>query len=101
MDWDLWLRLDGARFRYLPRTLTAFRVHPAQVTAAELSPADRAELAEVYRRHGIRRNPVTFGAGRAAHAALKLISGGYLRQLRATSGDRSVKARRAAAPALH
>jgi glycosyltransferase involved in cell wall biosynthesis len=101
MDWDLWLRLDGARYRYLPQTLTAFRIHPGQVTAAGHSDGDLAEFAELRRRHGIHRNLATRGAGRAAHMALKLASGGYLRQFQAASTVRTGSvsaARRAAAP---
>ena len=98
MDLDLWLRLDGAHYRYLPRTLTAFRIHPGQVTAAGHSEADLAEFAELRRRHGITRNLATRGAGRAAHMALKLASGGYLRQFRSTGAGGVSAARRAPAP---
>jgi glycosyltransferase involved in cell wall biosynthesis len=89
MDWDLWLRLDRARFEYIPTTLAAFRIHPDQVTATDHSAGDVAELHALRRKHGISGTAVARAAGRLGHAGLKVASGGYLRQLRAAYGGQT------------
>jgi GT2 family glycosyltransferase len=53
-DWDLWLRLGAmGPVRFIPETLTAFRVHPASQTAArELLPNEwEQQLTTVLARH--------------------------------------------------
>ncbi|MGW3742126.1 glycosyltransferase family 2 protein [Streptomyces sp. NPDC005146] len=88
MDWDLWLSLDarGARFRYLPRALAAFRVHDAQVTSRPEA-LDAAEFDLLRVRHDLPRRAAVRQAsgllGRAAHVGEKLRTGGFSRQVRA------------------
>ncbi|GGW61068.1 glycosyltransferase family 2 protein [Streptomyces caelestis] len=88
MDWNLWLSLaaDGARFRYLPRPLAAYRIHDAQVTQ---QPTERhqAEIDLLSSVHGLPRTAPARRAcrilGMSVHAAHKVVSHGYIRQLRA------------------
>lgn len=89
MDWDLWLRLHagGARFAYLPRTVAAFRVHGAQVTAKPL--AEHAlELAAIDELRdlpsGTLRRLRSSAEGHLEHAVLKVLSGSYARQVQAS-----------------
>ncbi|WP_259407989.1 glycosyltransferase family 2 protein [Streptomyces akebiae] len=94
MDWNLWLSLaaDGARFRYLPRPLAAYRVHDAQVTQ---QPAERyqAEFDLMSSVHGLPRTALARRTSRlvgmSVHAAQKVASHGYTRQLRANRLARS------------
>jgi glycosyltransferase involved in cell wall biosynthesis len=51
MDYDLWLRLRGARTRYLPRVLSRFRWHPESKSARNLS-GNWSELVTIVRRYG-------------------------------------------------
>ena len=46
MDWDLLLRFQdaGAKFTRVPRPLAAFRVHPAQKTAAQIADIGKKEM---------------------------------------------------------
>jgi glycosyltransferase involved in cell wall biosynthesis len=88
MDWDQDLRLlsAGAKYRYLPLTLAAFRRHSAQQSALRL-PDDELEAQRVVRRHGLplqgwRRRPSS-ALGHAMHAACKAAAGSYRRQLAA------------------
>lgn len=83
MDWDLLVRLmkAGAKFSYVPRVVGAFRVHGARVTARP-----RSEFLEELTsfRHRHRLPPRSFRpVGQIVHAARKLQSGAYLRQIRA------------------
>ncbi|WP_316744370.1 glycosyltransferase family 2 protein [Streptomyces sp. MK7] len=98
MDWHLWLSLAalGARFRYVPRALAAYRLHSAQVTQRPTE-KDRAELELVHSIHGL---PTTVGMrrvsrllGLSAHAAQKLVSRGYVRQARANRLGRAADLR--------
>lgn len=99
MDWDLWLSLaeQGAQFSYLPRPLGAFRLHGRQVTA-DWDDTAREEHRLVRSLHGLSR-PNSFQAqvqrisGQALHGLLKLASGSYQKQWRATrvSGGRDVR----------
>jgi hypothetical protein len=53
-DWDLWLRLGAlGPVRFIPQTLSAFRIHPASQTAARsVSPGEwEAQLTTVLTRH--------------------------------------------------
>jgi GT2 family glycosyltransferase len=84
MDWDLWLRLaaNGARFRYIPAPLSAFRVHEAQVTATPES-ADADEFSTLDGMHNITRSRRSARAAKLRHRRLKLAEGAYVRELRA------------------
>lgn len=88
MDWNLWLSLAarGAHFRYIPRPLAAYRSHDAQVTRRPIE-LDQEELKLVHSIHGLPTITVVRRAsyllGTSAHAALKLASGGYARQVQA------------------
>ncbi|GAB2727995.1 glycosyltransferase [Streptomyces bullii] len=88
MDWNLWLTLaaQGARFHYLPRPLAAYRVHDAQVTQQPTA-KHQGELDLMSSLHGLPRTPLARRASRlvgmSAHAAQKVVSQGYVRQLRA------------------
>jgi hypothetical protein len=102
MDWDLWLSLRGRNFHHLPQTLAAFRIHPDQVTAVPES-AEPAEFVALRQKHDIARTPLMKRAGLLAHGGLKLLSGGYARQLRVArevsrSGQKGVSSRRAERP---
>jgi glycosyltransferase involved in cell wall biosynthesis len=85
MDWSLWLSLAsrGARFRYLPRPLAAFRVHDEQVTKTPPS-FHAAEVDLIRATHGLptatlaRR--VSRLLGRSVHIAHKVRDRGFLRQ---------------------
>lgn len=86
MDWRLWLTLSsrGARFRYVPRALAAFRVHDAQVTSRpEALAQDEFDLLRSL--HGLPRNTVvrqlSRRVGQVGHVAHKARAGGYLRQV--------------------
>ncbi len=88
MDWDLYTTLaeDGASFRHLPRPVSAFRIHPDQVTAA--GPEHWLEEdARLSVRHGLSADHAvrrrTGHVGRLGHPVLKALDGGYARQLRA------------------
>ncbi|MER5178806.1 glycosyltransferase family 2 protein [Streptomyces sp. NPDC002896] len=89
MDWNLWLSFmaRGARFRYLPRPLAAFRVHDAQVTHQPVS-VHAAEGELIRAMHGLPRSAGGRRASRwfggTAHAAQKLRDRGYARQLLAS-----------------
>ncbi|MFE9773389.1 glycosyltransferase family 2 protein [Streptomyces sp. NPDC005931] len=88
MDWNLWLSLaaGGARFRYLPRPLAAYRVHDAQVTRQPVE-RHRAELDLLSSEHGLPRSPLARRSARlvgmSVHAVQKAVSRGYFRQVRA------------------
>lgn len=88
MDWHLWLSLaaDGARFRYLPRPLAAYRVHDAQVTQ-QPAEAYQAEFELMSSVHGLPRTALARRTSRlvgmSVHAAQKVVSRGYIRQVRA------------------
>ena len=51
MDYDLWLRLHGARVAYVPSVLAIFRWHPASKTARNTLGNWRENL-RILRRHG-------------------------------------------------
>lgn len=94
MDWNLWLSLasQGARFQYLPRALAAFRVHSAQVTSRPKA-LDTAEFELLRARHAlptrVEARCVFSSLGRAVHMALKVRTGGYVRQVHATTVTRN------------
>lgn len=86
MDWDLYLEIEraGSRIVYVPCPLACFRVHSEQVTAEPLPP-DHPDFPRLRARH--RRPSGTIGvianrAGELEHRGLKLVQGGYLRELR-------------------
>jgi glycosyltransferase involved in cell wall biosynthesis len=87
MDWDLWLRLiDSTSFAYIPRVMSAFRIHPDQVTTNSRAEAfDTEEVRELQDRHRIRRSQWKTAAARLVHRGYKLVDGGYRRQKQATS----------------
>jgi glycosyltransferase involved in cell wall biosynthesis len=86
MDWDLFLELarGGARFMHIARPFAAFRRHPEQVTARPEAQS-AAEFELIRKRHSILTSPLPLLAAAAVgylgHAGLKLIEGGYRRQL--------------------
>lgn len=88
MDWNLWLSLAsrGARFRYLPRPLAAFRVHDDQVTNTPKS-HHAAELDLICATYGLPRTArarrVSRLLGRCVHIAHKARNRGFLRQMEA------------------
>ncbi|MGW1030140.1 glycosyltransferase family 2 protein [Streptomyces sp. NPDC002577] len=94
MDWSLFLSLAarGARFRYLPRVLAAFRVHAAQVTSRPAA-HDAAEMELIRTLHGLPQNARARHAshvlGRFTHIAHKVRTHGYLRQVRAAQAART------------
>ena len=70
-DWDLWLRLGAmAPVRFIPETLSAFRVHPASQTAArKLEPKEwEQQLTSVLVDH-LGRWPMTGGLRTAVEQA--------------------------------
>lgn len=81
MDWDLYLRLaaEGAKFEKVNYPVGAFRRHEKQVTARRGDFND--EYALLFAKHGI--TPSHRRWGRWLHGAYKLVTGAYLRQLRA------------------
>jgi glycosyltransferase involved in cell wall biosynthesis len=83
MDWELYLRLgsQGARFVHIPYPVAAFRVHEAQITAM---PAEAEDSRAVKMRYGISGRFLERPA-RLLHAAYKLLTGGYQKQLAARS----------------
>ena len=84
MDYELWLRLDqaGARFRYEPLVVSGFARHPGQVTART---TDRGGLEQVAVRaeYGIVNPRWRHRLSRLHRMALKTLTGGYARELRA------------------
>lgn len=91
MDHELMVRLAdrGCRFGHLPRPLSCFRVHGAQLTAHNGHEVARAEYELIVDRYRIRPRPL---AARARHRALKLANRGYGRELAALVGrGRSVR----------
>jgi glycosyltransferase involved in cell wall biosynthesis len=83
MDWELYLRLqsEGARFLHVPYPVGAYRIHSGQITRQPLEhfAADHASVRARYGIHGTRlKQPAA-----AVHAAFKLASGAYRRQLAA------------------
>lgn len=96
MDWDLYLHLfaAGARFKYLPITLGAFRRHRQQ-QSNRVTP--EAETARVRTRYGLpEKRSVTarcyYRYGELEHAIHKTVNGGYRRQA-ATSKVRGLDLR--------
>jgi glycosyltransferase involved in cell wall biosynthesis len=86
MDWDLYLRLlrQGGRFVHTPYPVAAFRVHEAQVTATRTGSTN--EYQKVRTRYDIEQTPIRRARAYAAHAALKLGHGSYLRQAKVRRG---------------
>ena len=87
MDLDLWLRLDEAhaKFHHLRRGLSAFRIHDSQVTSGNIVAA-LPEWTSLFQRYGIasdgpRRS--RYRSGRLLHRFLKVVDGGYVRELAA------------------
>jgi glycosyltransferase involved in cell wall biosynthesis len=91
MDWDLYLRLGrhGARFRYHPVPVGAFRAHETRITATErrgffqrleLGGGFGREYDMLRRRYGAMR---LRRVGHVLHGVEKLRDGSYRRQLRA------------------
>ncbi len=91
MDWDLYLRMlrGGARFGYVPTPVGAFRQHDTRITATEtrgffqrlnLGDGFGEEYELMRRRYGAFR---ARRAGHLLHGGLKLVDGGYRRQMRA------------------
>lgn len=82
MDWDLYLRLasSGARFEKVDYPVGAFRRHERQVTA-QPSHDLYEEHARLSARYDI--TPSRQRWGRPLHRGYKLITGAYMRQLRA------------------
>jgi glycosyltransferase involved in cell wall biosynthesis len=83
MDWDLYLRLEseGARFLHVPYPVGSYRIHSGQITRQplELFAADHGSVRARYGIHGTRlKQPAA-----VVHAALKLASGAYRKQLAA------------------
>lgn len=83
MDWELWLRMAmrGRRFHYLPRSLAAFRIHGAQVTARPRK-ACTHEFTVLREKYGARASLADRLDGRFRHVALKVQEGAYWRQMR-------------------
>jgi glycosyltransferase involved in cell wall biosynthesis len=86
MDWDLFLRLDraGARFTYEPVVVSGFTRHAGQVTARETdrSIVEKNALREEF---GIPNPPWRAVLSRLHRVALKSLTGGYVREVRARS----------------
>lgn len=86
-DWDMWLQLiaNGSRFRHLPQSLSAYRVHESRLTEGHM-PLVSDEPQRVRRRYGIPTNPTVVpplhAIGRVDHAIHKLIHGCYAKQRR-------------------
>ena len=84
MDWDLYLRLAaaGARFRWVPYPVGAFRVHASRITAR---PAEEFQESyrRVFNRWGLRPGRISVELGRLLHGLAKLAAGSYTRQFRA------------------
>ena len=81
MDHEMFLRLAraGVRFHYVPKAISCFRVHGAQLSqtnGAHVASRDFAALAADF---GHRPQP---WKGRAAHRARKIAEGAYLRELK-------------------
>jgi hypothetical protein len=87
LDWDLWLRAAeaGARFTYVPSPLAATRRHPGQ-ESRQARPNRLEEKARVRSDHTLPSRPWLWRAGQRVaavdHAARKVLSGGYGRQIR-------------------
>lgn len=86
MDWDLYLEVwaEGASFRYLPRPLGAFRVHPGQVSATRVTDSS-PERKLLVARHRLPRPPLTGAfatAARVERGLAKAAGGAYARQRR-------------------
>jgi glycosyltransferase involved in cell wall biosynthesis len=86
MDLDLWLRLSEsqAKFRHVRRGLAAFRIHPSQVTSGNFTDGvpEWEALFERYRISspgGLQRTH--YRSGQTLHRLLKLIDGGYAREI--------------------
>ncbi len=83
MDWDLYLRLDaqGAKFHHVRYPIAAYRIHTGQITA---QPLDRfaEDHAKVRARYGVPER--LRGHASLLHAAYKLASGAYVRQIQAS-----------------
>lgn len=87
MDLDLWLGLDtsGAKFHHVRKGLAAFRVHDLQVTSGNVVEA-LPEWTSLFRKYRIastghlRRR---YRSAQGVHRLLKVVDGGYLRELSA------------------
>jgi glycosyltransferase involved in cell wall biosynthesis len=81
MDWELYLRLqaEGARFLHVPYPVGAYRIHSGQITRQPLEHF-AADHRSVRARHGIHGTRLKQPAA-VVHAAFKLTSGAYRRQL--------------------
>jgi glycosyltransferase involved in cell wall biosynthesis len=80
MDYDLWLRLRGARIVYVPRVLARFRWHPASKTARNVR-GNWNELQRIVRRYGGGWTPHLVWAYIRAHLSLGRLQ--FARLLRA------------------
>ena len=89
MDWDLFMGLltRGMHFSYLSYPVGAFRAHDNRVTSKP--PPSSQEGDEVASRYGLPRDVHDrwrlSRRGRWLHPVYKLVDGGYVRQLEATS----------------
>lgn len=86
MDWDLYLEIErsGGRIVYVPYPLACFRVHGDQVTAEPL-PADHPDFPRLRARHLRPSGPIGVMANRTGeleHRVLKVVEGGFIRELR-------------------
>jgi glycosyltransferase involved in cell wall biosynthesis len=83
MDWDLYLRLDaqGAVFRHVNYAVSVNRIHGDNVSLQPIG-GSAIEYKELETRYGAHAQRVLF-IDRATHAAYKLVSGAYRRQLAA------------------
>jgi glycosyltransferase involved in cell wall biosynthesis len=82
MDWDLYLSMSKRfKFKHLKLTAAAFRVHDGQVTNTPES-FDEEEFVRLREKHAITKSSAKTAAAYLLHALLKLLGGGYLKQLR-------------------
>lgn len=81
MDWDLYLAMRSqSAFKYMPFYVAAFRVHDQQVTNTPES-EDPEEFERLRIKHNIKKSKTKTIVAYAMHAALKLLNGGYFKQV--------------------
>ncbi|MBY6349118.1 glycosyltransferase [Rhodococcoides corynebacterioides] len=83
MDLELFMRLSerGYTFGHLPEPLSAFRIHPAQLTTLHGVDVARAERSRI---PGVRNSTAAIRIGRYQHRALKVLGGCVHRERRAS-----------------
>jgi glycosyltransferase involved in cell wall biosynthesis len=82
MDWDLYLAmLENHQFKYVPYTAAAFRVHEDQVTNTP-EKLDELEFMRLRAKHSINKSSFKTLLALMLHAVLKVLDGGYIKQLR-------------------